>query len=215
MRALALILIGLTASACASSPIRQTQYVASPNVQPGEPMNPAEVEAICPSCTPASTTGAAATAIAAVSPAERAIRAREDALLERALTNSPDYTAALRRAAVANVDAEEPSAPASRRNRAAEIQVREQRIAAEEARLSEAVEVRRRARLAQQDQSDRLARIHAARAACDAQASSVGAGIYTPYSPRAGILGSALTGAIASASAEAQARAGCYRAYGL
>lgn len=215
MRALALILISLATSACAPSPVSQTQYVALPNVQLGQPMAPAEVDAICPSCTPAFATGAAATTIAAVSPAERAIRAREDALLERALTNSPDYMAALRRAAVANVDAEEPSAPANRRNRAAEALAREQRITAEEARLSDAVEVRRRARLAQQDQHDRVARINAARTACDAQASLVGAGIYTPYSPRAGILGSALTGAIASASAEAQARAGCYRAYGL
>jgi hypothetical protein len=148
-------------------------------------------------------------------PAERAKASRENELLERALTNSPDYMAALRRAAMANVDAEEPSAPTGRRNRAAEAQAREQRIAAEEARLSDAIELRRRSRLAQQDQNDRAARLNAARAACDAQASSVGAGIYTPYSPRQGILGSALTGAIASTSAEAQARAGCYRAYGL
>jgi hypothetical protein len=146
---------------------------------------------------------------------DRAKIAREDELLERALTNSPDYMAALRRVAVANIDAEEAPAPTGRRNRAAEAQAREQRIAAEEARLSDAVEIRRRSRLAQQDQSDRASRLNAARAACDAQASSVGAGIYTPYSPRAGILGSALTGAIASASAEEQARAGCYRAYGL
>jgi hypothetical protein len=146
---------------------------------------------------------------------ERIKRDREDALLERAFTGSPDYMAALRRAAVANVDVEEAPAPTGRRNLAAQAQAREQRIAAEEARLSDAVEARRRSRLAQQDQNDRMARANAARAACDAQASSVGAGIYTPYSPRAGILGSALTGAIASASAEEQARAGCYRAYGL
>jgi hypothetical protein len=150
-----------------------------------------------------------------LSPAERTKRTREDELLERALTSSPDYMAALRRAAVANVDAEEPPAPAGRRNRAAEAQAREQRITAEEARLSDAVELRRRSRLAQQGQNDRAARLNAARAACDAQASSVGAGIYTPYSHRQGVLGSALTGAIASASAEEQARAGCYRAYGL
>jgi hypothetical protein len=147
--------------------------------------------------------------------AARAKTACEDELLERALTNLPDYMAALHRAAVVNVDAQEPSAPPGRRNCAAEAQVREQRIAAEEARLSDAVEVRRRSRLAQQNQNNRAASINAARAACDAQASAVGAGIYTPYSPRAGIPGSALSGAIASASAEEQARAGCYRAYGL
>jgi hypothetical protein len=150
-------------------------------------------------------------------------RAREDELLERALANSPDYTSALRRAAIANVDAEAPFSPGSRRTQAEIATAREQRIAAEEARLSDAIEVRRRGELAQrqqeqqqqQDKFDRVARLNAARAACDAQASAVGAGIYTPYSPRAGVLGSALTGAIASASAETQARAGCYRAYGL
>jgi hypothetical protein len=214
VRAPSLIFLGLAMSACAPASTRQAEYVAAPNVQAGKPMDPAEVNAICPSCTPASVTGVVGLA-PDVSPADRAKRQREDELLERALTNSPDYMAALRRAAAANIAAEEPSDPPARRNRAAEAQAREQRITAEEARLSDAVEVRRRSRLAQQDQSDRLARIHAARAACDAQASSVGAGIYTPYSPRAGILGSALTGAIASASAEAQARAGCYRAYGL
>jgi hypothetical protein len=135
---------------------------------------------------------------------------RENELLERALTNSPDYAQALRRAAIANVDAE--GSPSVRRQPS---QVREQRISAEEARLSDVIEKRRRERLAQRRQQDRAAQAAAIRANCDAQASAVGAGTYTPYSPRAGILGSALSGAINSTAAEEQARAGCYRAYGL
>jgi hypothetical protein len=134
--------------------------------------------------------------------------AREAELLERAMTASPDYSQALRRAAVANID-EAPPAPRER------PQARYQRIEAEEARLSDLIERRRRERLAQRGQQDRAAQAAAARAACDAQASAVGAGMYTPYSPRGGILGSALAGAINSSAAEEQARIGCYRAYGF
>ncbi|MBP0493038.1 hypothetical protein [Roseomonas indoligenes] len=139
-------------------------------------------------------------------------QARENSLLEDALSGRPDYTAALRRAAEANISEE---SPVVRQTRAA----REARIDAEVARLSDAVEKRRRERLASDaasaQASQTIAARAAARAACDAQASGVGAGTYTPYSPRAGILGSALAGAMTSSAAEEQARQGCYRAYGL
>jgi hypothetical protein len=143
---------------------------------------------------------------AALTPEQRAKQDREDALLERALTGSPDYEAALRRAAVANVGA----------GRARD---REQRIAEEEARLSDAVELRRRDRLAAQGRAEQAAQANAARAAaqasCDAQAAAAGAGTYRPYRPGLGAIGSGLTGAISSSFAEEQARQGCYRAYGL
>jgi hypothetical protein len=139
---------------------------------------------------------------------EQQISAREAELLERAMTASPDYAQALRRAAVANID-EAPPVPRER------PQARYQRIEAEEARLSDLVERRRREHLAQRGQQDRAAQAAAARGACDAQALAVGAGIYTPYSPRTGVLGSALAGAINSSAAEEQARIGCYRAYGF
>ena len=141
--------------------------------------------------------------------------AQQRELLERALTNSPDYAQAVRRAAIANVDTDTPLPPPGRRSRPDFAEAREQRIAAEEARLSDLIEKHRRARLAGLAMQDQAARLSAARGACDAQASAVGAGVQTPYSPRAGILGSALVGAINSSAAEEQARAGCYRAQGL
>ena len=133
---------------------------------------------------------------------------QEAELLERAITNSPDYAQALRRAAIANVNAEP---PLSREG----TQARQARIASEEARLSDLIEKRRRDALSARAAQDRAAGLAAARAACDAQASAVGASSYTPYSPRAGILGSAITSAMNSSAAEEQARAGCYRAYGF
>jgi predicted ATP-dependent protease len=139
---------------------------------------------------------------------------REGELLERALTGSPDYVSAVRRAAIANVDLEVIPANTSRRQQTSAA-VLEARIAAEEARLSDVIESRRRDALAARAMADQAARISAARASCDAQASAVAASVYTPYSRRAGILGSALMGAINSSAAEEQARAGCYRAVGL
>ncbi|WP_338661779.1 hypothetical protein VQH23_16280 [Pararoseomonas sp. SCSIO 73927] len=87
------------------------------------------------------------------------------------------------------------------------------------ARLSDAVERRRRDRLASGAASAQAAQAAAARAqaraACDAQASAVGAGVQTPYRPSQGVLGSAIVGSLNSSFAAEEARQGCYRAYGL
>jgi hypothetical protein len=136
----------------------------------------------------------------AQTPAERAKKAQEDELLERALTNSPDYTAAVRRAAIANVDAEQP--PAGRRTPAA-TQAREQRITAEEARLSDAVEKRRRDRLSQQARSDKAARDQQAIATCRARGAQMDAAYYNPRS----LLN------LEGMAAGNQAAAACFQAY--
>jgi len=129
--------------------------------------------------------------------------AREAELLERALTGSPDYTAAVRRAAVANVDAAGEPSPAGRRNRADVAQAREQRISAEEARLSDEIEKRRRARLAANDAQNRSARDQQAAAACQARSAQMEAAY---FNPRALVN---LDGMVAGA----QARNACLDAY--
>ena len=86
-------------------------------------------------------TGAERDAAAA---ARQARADREDDLLGRALAGAPDYAAALRRAAAANV--REEVDPAGGRGVRQPIPV-DQLIAAEEARLAAAVERRRRERL--------------------------------------------------------------------
>jgi hypothetical protein len=135
--------------------------------------------------------------------ADRAKREREDALLERALTNSPDYTSALRRAAVANVDAEQVTPASGRRTRSAEAQAKEQRIAAEEARLSDVVEKRRQDRLNQQAQNQKTARDQAAVSACVARGNQIDAAYYNPRS----ILN------LEGMAAGVQARNACLEAY--
>lgn len=126
----------------------------------------------------------------ALTPAQRARRdldgakrTRENELLERALTSSPDYTAAVRRAAVANVDGEAAvlalDAP---RRPAPNPRTREAAIVAEEARLSDAVEVRRRQRLAEQAQQRQREQVQAAEAACIAHGQQVEASMYNPRS---------------------------------
>lgn len=78
---------------------------------------------------------------------EAARAAREDDLLQRAMANSPDYLAALRRAAVANVENAEPD-PAGGRGVMQPLNW-EQRVAAEEARLTSVIGRRRRELLGQ------------------------------------------------------------------
>ncbi|WP_431282751.1 hypothetical protein ACQW02_25655 [Humitalea sp. 24SJ18S-53] len=119
----------------------------------------------------------AAAAERALTPAERTARdnaaaktARENELLERALTNSPDYAAAIRRAAIANVDAEPPQ-PGRR-------VPREQRITAEESRLSDAIEVRRRQRMQTQANIDQTRRDIQAEANCRARGQAIEAAYY-------------------------------------
>jgi hypothetical protein len=135
-----------------------------------------------------------------VTPEAAARQGQEDELLERALTNSPDYTAAVRRAAIANVDAEQP--PTGRRTPAA-TQAREQRITAEEARLSDAVEKRRRDRLSQQARSDKAARDQQAVATCRARGAQMDAAYYNPRS----LLN------LEGMAAGNQAAAACFQAY--
>jgi hypothetical protein len=117
---------------------------------------------------------------AALTPGQRAARDRENDLLQRALTNSPDYVQAVRRAAVANVDAE--ASPAGRQNPQTNAAAREQRIAAEEARLSDAVERRRREQLAQTAQRDQALRNQQAAYSCEARAAQMDAAYYNPRS---------------------------------
>ncbi|MCR0981789.1 hypothetical protein [Roseomonas populi] len=98
-------------------------------------------------------------------------QARENSLLEDALSGRPDYTAALRRAAEANISEEN---PVVRQSRAA----REARIDAEVARLSDAVEKRRREVLAQHQQQQRSAQDQAAIDACQARGQTIEASMY-------------------------------------
>lgn len=124
--------------------------------------------------------------------------ARENELLERALSASPDYTAAVRRAAVANVDG---SASGSRRP--ASPRAREAAIVTEEARLSEAVEVRRRQRLGQQAQQQQAQQDQQAAANCIALGQQVEASMFS----RRSILN--LEGGFAGA----HARDNCWNSY--
>lgn len=130
---------------------------------------------------------------------ERAKAERERELVERALTNSPDYMAALRRAAIANVDGE--AALASNRPRTG--RARETAITAEEARLSDAVEQRRRQRLAQIGQDRQNQADAQAIAFCNSQGAQVEAAMYS----RRSILN------LEAAVAGAAARARCIEAY--
>lgn len=113
-------------------------------------------------------------------PEQTAKAARENELLERALTNAPDYTAAVRRAAIANVDAGQPPAQVPPRERQRQTQLREERITAEEARLFDAVELRRRARLADNARADQSQRDQQAAYACEARARQMEAAYYNP-----------------------------------
>lgn len=103
--------------------------------------------------------------------------ARENELLERALSASPDYSAAVRRAAIANVDA-----AGSARRSAANPRARDAAIGAEEARLSEAVEVRRRQRLAEQAQQRQGQQDQQAAAQCIALGQQIEASMFNPRS---------------------------------
>jgi hypothetical protein len=127
----------------------------------------------------------------ALTPTQRAQReleaakvTRENELLERAASASPDYTAAVRRAAVANVDGESaiPSAPGAPRRAAANPRTREAVISAEEARLSEAVEIRRRQRLAEQGRQQQGQRDQQAAANCIALGQQIEASMYSSRS---------------------------------
>lgn len=111
---------------------------------------------------------------------ESAKARREDELLERALTSSPDYAAAVRRTATVNIEAETPPAAPGQRRRTEPAQAREQRISTEEARLSDAVEHRRRERIAKRQREESWARAEQARAACQARGAQMEAAYYNP-----------------------------------
>jgi hypothetical protein len=102
--------------------------------------------------------------------------ARENSLLEDALASRPDYVQALRRAAVANIDAEP---VAGRRELPA---ARERRIAAEEARLSDLIEKRRRERQQAGKVQDRNRRAEAAAGQCLQLGAQIEASYYNPRS---------------------------------
>jgi len=131
-----------------------------------------------------------------LSNARQPLPPREASLLEDALAGRPDYVQALRRAAEANI-AE--SNPVVRQSPAA----REARVRAEEARLSDLIETRRREQVGQRQQQDRAARDQAAVAACQARGAQIDAAMYNPRS----ILN------IDGAAAAAQARNACLDAY--
>lgn len=152
-----------------------------------------------------------AAAEVALTPGQRAQRefdaakaARENELLERAVSASPDYTAVVTRAAVANVDGAMaiPPAPGERRV-PVNARAREAAIRAEEARLSEAVEVRRRQRLGEQAAQRQGQQDRQMAAQCIALGQQIEASMYSPRS----FLN--LEGAIAGA----QARDNCWANY--
>lgn len=145
----------------------------------------------------------------ALTPQQRADRefqaakaGREQDLLQRALTNSPDYAAAVRRAAVANVEGPPSVAPGARRP-ALNAKANEAAVAAEEARLSDVIEQQRREMLAAQQQRALFAQDTLAIYQCRAQGAQVGALYYNPRS----FLN------LESAIAETKARDDCLRAY--
>ena len=153
-----------------------------------------------------------AAAEGALTPAQRGRReldaarvTRENELLERAASASPDYTAAVRRAAVANVDGEAaiPPAQGARRRPAVNPRTRDAAITAEEARLSEAVEIRRRQRLNEQAGQMRGQQDQQAAANCVALGQTIEASMFNPRS----FLN--LEGAIAGV----QARDNCWNNY--
>ena len=153
-----------------------------------------------------------------ITPEQRARRsfedsrtAREGELLERALSGSPDYTAAVKRAATANVDGEAaiPAAPGSPRRPAMTARAREAAIATEEARLSEVVEARRRQRLAEQAMQARSQQDQMAVAICRARGQVAGS---QPVFGGFGIAG-AINAGMQQGWAAANAEAACINAY--
>ncbi|MDB5415105.1 MAG: hypothetical protein JWR10_3440 [Rubritepida sp.] len=147
--------------------------------------------------------------LAALTPPQRAQRysddaraARENELLERAITSSPDYTAAVRRAAIANVDGVN-SAPMLPRGTSTNLRARDAAIAAEESRLSEAVEARRRRRLADQAGQRQGQQDQQAAANCINQGQQIEASMYN----RRAILN------LEAAATGAQARDTCWANY--
>lgn len=117
-----------------------------------------------------------------LNPAEQAKASRENELLERALTNSPDYPAAVRRAAIANIDEEASrTTPNPRRSRIT-TSVREDLVRQEEQRLSDAVEIRRRRKLAENQAQQRAAMDQQAIYACEARGQQMDAAHYDPRS---------------------------------
>ncbi|WP_140886983.1 hypothetical protein [Muricoccus nepalensis] len=107
---------------------------------------------------------------------------QENELLARALTNSPDYTAAVRRAAAANVDAAAFPQSSSRQLRTESREAREQRISAEEARLSNLIERRRREQLALRGDEARATRDQQTLYACQARGAQMEAAYNNPRS---------------------------------
>jgi len=136
---------------------------------------------------------------------ETAKSSRENDLLERAITSSPDYTSAVRRAAVANVDGEAaiPPAAGAPRRTATNARAREAAISVEEARLSDAVEIRRRQRLADQGRERQGQQDQQAAANCIALGQQIEASMYRSRS----ILN------LEAAATGAQARENCWANY--
>jgi len=144
-----------------------------------------------------------------ITPEQRARRRFEDArttreneLLARALSASPDYTAAVRRAADQNVT-EEAALPITGRRPPVNTRAREAAISAEEARLSEAVEARRRQQLAQRAQVAQTQQDQQMAAQCIALGQQIEASMFN----RRSLLN--LEGTIAGA----QARDNCWANY--
>jgi hypothetical protein len=154
----------------------------------------------------------------AMTPTDRARRAldaakitRENELIERAVSGSPDYTAAVRRAAIANVDGEAaiPQPAGTPRRAAAGPTAREAAITAEESRLSEAVEVRRRQRLADQAATARAQQDQQAAIICRARGNIAGS---QPAFGGFGIAG-AINAGVQQGWAAANTEAACFNAY--
>jgi hypothetical protein len=111
---------------------------------------------------------------------ETAKATRERELLERALSNSPDYTSALQRAAVANVEGPPPR-PGVKRS-TLNPRAKEAAVAAEVARLSDEIEQQRRQAIAAREVREQLSRDARAHHECDLRGRQMEAAYYNPRS---------------------------------
>lgn len=202
------IAVALLAVGCASQQMSWT---------PEDAARAAELNAQAAAAREAPARAARAAAEAALTPMQRAQRdldimkaVREYELLQRALSGSPDYSAALTRAATVNVDdqASLPEQVGARRT-VLTPRAREAAIRTEEARLSDAVELRRRQRLNEQAAVARSQQDQQAAAICRARGNVAGS---QPAFGGFGI-GGAIAAGMQQGWAAANAEAACFNAY--
>lgn len=138
--------------------------------------------------------------------------AREASLIRQSLSNLSDMPREIRQTAETNVAESRPPLDGGKVRNIPETEVA---VRAEEARLRDVIEAARSRIQQQQAFSAAAAQRDAIRRACDVEATVAGDSVVTPYSRRAGVLGSALAGAIQSTSVQERVRSDCYRLNGL